>query len=56
MQYRQRQRQRELTVNFILELETLGFIDGVRLEGNHNHVLDPSRWWDSGPTVFANLF
>jgi hypothetical protein len=52
MQYRQR----ALTVNFIFELETLVLIGGIRVEGNQNHVLDPSRWWDSGPTVLANLF
>jgi hypothetical protein len=47
--------QKVLTVNFILELETLGLIAGVRFEGDQNHVLYPSRWWYSGPTVLAHL-
>jgi hypothetical protein len=47
--------QKVLTVNFIFELETLGLIAGVRSEGNQNHVLYPSRWWDSGPTVLSNF-
>lgn len=37
-------------------METLGLIAGVRLEGNQNHVLDSSWWWDSRPAVLANLF
>jgi len=37
-------------------METLGIIAEVRVEGNQNHALDPSGWWNSGSTVLASLF
>jgi len=49
-------RHRLPTLNFIFKMETPGIIAGVRVEGNQNHALDPSGWWDSGSTILANLF